>query len=146
MDCWALDELVLTHLNSLNVCLSSLVFFFFNFLNVYLFLIEKQKTAWMGGGAKREGDTESEAGSRLWAVSTEPDTGPKLTDCEVITWAKVIPYGQSHPGTPVLSFLWPASVILALPITYWCCVLSPQYSFYTLSSPMYPSDLSESFS
>ena len=27
------------------------------------------------GGAEREGDRESEAGSGLWAVSTEPDAG-----------------------------------------------------------------------
>ena len=31
------------------------------------------------GGAEREGDTESEAGSRLGAVSTEPDAGLELT-------------------------------------------------------------------
>ena len=31
-----------------------------------------------GGRAEREGDTELEAGSRLWAVSTEPDVGLKL--------------------------------------------------------------------
>ena len=30
------------------------------------------------GGAEREGDTESEAGSRLGAVSTESDAGLKL--------------------------------------------------------------------
>ena len=42
-----------------------------------------------GEGAEREGDTESEAGSRLSAVSTEPDAGLKLTDCEIITWAEV---------------------------------------------------------
>ena len=41
------------------------------------------------GGAEREGDTESEAGSRLRAVSTEPDVGLKLTNCEVTTSAKV---------------------------------------------------------
>ena len=41
------------------------------------------------GGAETEGDTESEAGSRLWAVSTEPDTGLELTDCEIVTWAEV---------------------------------------------------------
>ena len=35
-------------------------------LNVYLFLRESR------GGAEREGDTESEAGPRLRAVSTEP--------------------------------------------------------------------------
>ena len=42
-----------------------------------------------GGGAEREGDTESEAGSRLWAVSTEPDAGLELTDREIMTWAEV---------------------------------------------------------
>ena len=36
-----------------------------------------------------EGDTESEAGSRLWAVSTEPDAGPELTNREIVTWAEV---------------------------------------------------------
>ena len=35
-------------------------------------------------GRGREGDTESEAGSRLPAVSTESDTGLKLTNCEII--------------------------------------------------------------
>ena len=42
-----------------------------------------------GGGSEREGDTESEAGSKLWAVSTEPDTGLELTDYEIMTWAEV---------------------------------------------------------
>ena len=37
----------------------------------------------------REGDTESEAGSRFWAVSTEPDAGLELTDREIMTWAEV---------------------------------------------------------
>ena len=41
------------------------------------------------GGAEREGDTESEAGSKLWAVSTEPDAGLELTDREIVTWAEV---------------------------------------------------------
>ena len=31
-----------------------------------------------GGGAEKEEDTESEAGSRLQAVSTEPDVGLNL--------------------------------------------------------------------
>ena len=38
-----------------------------------------------GGGAEREGDRESEAGSRLRAVSTEPDTGLELTEGEIMT-------------------------------------------------------------
>ena len=37
------------------------------------------------GGAEREGDTESEAGSRLRAVSTELDVGLELTNREIVT-------------------------------------------------------------
>ena len=58
----------------------------FNFLkifNVYLFLRERQSVS--GGGAEREGDTESEAGSRLRTVSTEPHTGLKLPNREFMT-------------------------------------------------------------
>ena len=36
-------------------------------------------------GAEREGDTEAEAGSRLRAVSTEPDAGLELTNYEIVT-------------------------------------------------------------
>ena len=38
-----------------------------------------------GRGSEREGDTESEAGSRLQAVSTEPDAGLKPTNREIMT-------------------------------------------------------------
>ena len=38
-----------------------------------------------GEGAEREGDTESEMGSRLRAVSTEPDVGLKPTNREIMT-------------------------------------------------------------
>ena len=37
------------------------------------------------GGAEREGDTEPEAGSRLRAVSTEPDAGLELTNFKIMT-------------------------------------------------------------
>ena len=33
---------------------------------------------------EREGDTESEAGSRLQAVRTEPDAGLELTNDEIL--------------------------------------------------------------
>ena len=42
-----------------------------------------------GGGAGREGDTELKPGSRLYAVSTEPDVGLKLTNHENMTRAEV---------------------------------------------------------
>ena len=37
------------------------------------------------GQREREGDTESEAGSRLWAVTSEPNAGLKPTNHEVMT-------------------------------------------------------------
>ena len=53
-----------------------------------LFIFEKENTSWGWGTAEREGSTESEAGSRLWAISTEPKGGLKLTNGEIMTWAK----------------------------------------------------------
>ena len=41
------------------------------------------------GGAEREGDTESEAGSSLGVVSTEPEVGLEPTDREIMTAAEV---------------------------------------------------------
>ena len=38
-----------------------------------------------GGGSEREGDTESETGSRFRAVSTEPNTGLELPGREIAT-------------------------------------------------------------
>ena len=49
---------------------------------------ERERERMSRGGAEREGDTESEVGSRLWAVSTESDAELKLTNCEVMTWAE----------------------------------------------------------
>ena len=57
--------------------------------NIYSFLRDRQRHSLHGGGAEREGDTESEAGSSLWAVSTEPEAGLELTNREIMTWAKV---------------------------------------------------------
>ena len=42
-----------------------------------------------GGGADREGDTESEAGFRPWAVSTEPATWLEPVNHEIMTCAEV---------------------------------------------------------
>ena len=56
---------------------------------MFLFIFETEKDrAWAGEG-QREADTESEAGSRLWAVSTEPNAGLELTNCKFMTWAEV---------------------------------------------------------
>ena len=54
-----------------------------------LSIFERQSQSVSGGGAEPEGDTESEAGSRLWAVSTEPDAGLEPINCETMSWAEV---------------------------------------------------------
>ena len=49
------------------------------------FLRDRQRQSMSGRVAERKGDTESEAGSRLRAVSREPEAGLELTDCEIMT-------------------------------------------------------------
>ena len=54
---------------------------------IYVWETERDRARMAEG--QREGDTESETGSRLRAVSTEPDVGLELTDREIMTWAEV---------------------------------------------------------
>ena len=54
------------------------------------------------GGAEREGDTESEAGSRLRAISPEPDAELELTDREIVTWPKSDAQPTAPPRRPSL--------------------------------------------
>ena len=56
-------------------------FILFKFFKKFIF--ERQSVS--RGGEEREGDTESEAGSRLRAVSTEPNAGLELTNHEIMT-------------------------------------------------------------
>ena len=56
---------------------------------MFIYFWGRERQSMSGGGSEREGDTESEAGSRLWAVSTEPDAGLELTDPEIMAWAEV---------------------------------------------------------
>ena len=55
---------------------------------MFTYCWEREKKCEWGRGRERE--TESEAGSRLWAISTEPHTGLEPTKHEIMTWAKVI--------------------------------------------------------
>ena len=48
---------------------------------IFIFEIEHEQRR----GREREGNTESEAGCRLWAVSTEPNMGLKPTNHEIMT-------------------------------------------------------------
>ena len=60
--------------------------FFILLLFLKFIYFEREKA--QAGKGQREGDTESEAVSRLWAVSTEPYMGLKPTNSEIMTWAK----------------------------------------------------------
>ena len=62
--------------------------FFFIFFSTFIYFWDRERQSMNGGGAEREGDTESETGSRLGAISPEPDVGLKLTDREIVTWPK----------------------------------------------------------
>ena len=50
-----------------------------------MFIFERQREHEWGRGREREGDTESDAGSRLQAVSTEPNMGLKPTNRGIMT-------------------------------------------------------------
>ena len=57
-------------------------------------------------GAEREGDTEFEAGSRLYAVSTEPDAGLELTNRENHDLSRSQTLNRlSHTGAPIHTIL-----------------------------------------
>ena len=71
---------------NINIATSALfIIFFLSFVQYRE--TERQSMSW--GGAKTAGDTESEAGPRLWAVITEPHAGLELTNAKMVTWAKV---------------------------------------------------------
>ena len=55
---------------------------------MFIYFRETEKQSANRGGAEKEGDTESAAGSRLPAVSPEPDAGLELANCEIVTWAE----------------------------------------------------------
>ena len=58
------------------------------FFSTFIYFWDRERQSMNGGGAEREGDTESETGSRLRAISPEPDAGLELTDREIVTWLK----------------------------------------------------------
>ena len=71
-----------------------------------MFILFLRERAWAVEGREKEGDTESEAGSRLWAVSTEPDTKLELMNCEIMTWAEVGGLTDSATQVPKTSIIF----------------------------------------
>ena len=76
-----------------------------NFLKKCLFIFERVRDRARAGEGQREGDPESETGSGLRAVSTEPDVGLETTDREIMTWAEVGPLTNwATQAPPEISF------------------------------------------
>ena len=71
-----------------------------------MFIFLREHKQGKGREREREGDTASKAGSRLWAVSTEPDAGS--SPWTVTSWPEPKSEAQrlSHPGTPKFVYFW----------------------------------------
>ena len=74
---------------------------------MFIYFWDRERQSMNGGGSEREGDTESETGSRIWAVSTEPDAGLELTDREIMTWAEVGRLTYQATQAPLLFLKYP---------------------------------------
>ena len=75
------------------------------FFNIYSFLRDRVRQSMNRGGEEREGDTESKAGSRLGAISTEPDAGLEPTNSEITTWVEIGHVTDSATQGPQTIFL-----------------------------------------
>ena len=56
---------------------------------MFIFERERERQNMSRGGAEREGDTKSKAGSRFHTVNAEPNVGLKLKNHEIMTWTEV---------------------------------------------------------
>ena len=70
------------------------------FFLTLIYFWERQTEHKSGVEEERERVRESEAVSRLWAVSTQPNTGLELMSCEIMTWAKVRHWLTEPPRCP----------------------------------------------
>ena len=90
----------------LHVCNTCCITFYFFFFNVYFW--ERETHTQCEWGRQREGDTESEAGSRLWAVSTDSSRRGARTHepwDHDLSWSPMLSQ-LSHPGTPFIFFIF----------------------------------------
>ena len=83
-----------------NIFFRFVYFLNFFFSTFFIYFWDRERQSMNGGGAEREGDTESETGSRLRAISPEPDAGLELTDLEIVTWLKSDAQPTAPPRPP----------------------------------------------
>ena len=86
---------------------------------MFIYFWERERVREAGSKAEREGDTKSKAGSRLWAVSTEPNAGLELMSREIMTWVEGRVVNRlSHPGAPEFTVLDKCSVLAFSPCPF----------------------------
>ena len=73
---------------------------------MFIYFWDRERQSMSRGGAEREGDTKSKTGSRFWAVSTEPNAGLELTECETMTWAEVRRSTDRAIQSPQFTYFW----------------------------------------
>ena len=86
---WGLGHLI--YFLVYKVCLRynyGLTILFFKIFFVYLFLRDRERQSTSREGVEREGDTESETGSKLRSASTESYARLELTNREIMTSAE----------------------------------------------------------
>ena len=113
-------------------------YFIFFFFNIYSFFRDRDR-ARTGEGQRerereREGDTESKVGSRLWAVSTEPNTGLKLTNHEIMTWAEVGRLTNWATQAPIGDFVFDYQILPRYWAPCFYMLLLPSHSLFGLLS------------
>ena len=60
------------------------------FFNVFIYFETERDRAWAGEGQReRETQNPTQAPGSELSVSTEPNAGLELMDCEIMTWAEV---------------------------------------------------------
>ena len=65
------------------------LFLFFKIFLMFIYFWERERETVQVEQGQRTGDTEYEAGSRLWGVSTESDVGLKPMSREIMTCTEV---------------------------------------------------------
>ena len=80
-----------------------------------IYFWERQRDRVQAEEGQRERDTESKAGSRLWAVSTQPDAGLELTNNKTMTWTEVgTLHRLRHPGPSTSRYFGTYNVLVPL--------------------------------
>ena len=86
---------------------------------MFIYYFWDRDRAWTGEAQRERGDTESEMGSRLWAVRTEPDVGLEPTNCEIMTWVEVRPLTDWATQMPSVVYFINSTLAFVLEDIKW---------------------------